>query len=346
MEGEEQMWSVARPMSGEEFEQVRHLGWLAGWLAALEPAAARRMHAARRPAATPALAHHMPCCCCHLQAAEERALAGRCGNPLCSAPPAAPPTSPGASGSGKRYSISTSERAVYELPPPDDRPLYCGAACEAAVHAFAARLGSGALALERFSALYQQLKAQESAVQAEAKAAAAAAPADAGSQQQADSSSNSSSSSAAAESASASPAAAAATAAAGSSAGSPPVPEDAGRIGSAATLAPRLAVEQVAVQKIDSSAGQFGDFSYKPPPRPAAAAAAAGPPKPAPAAPRGVLKKQSRFAAGTPKVPIMLAEVKVGGLREGGREGGDGRGWHDMSCERMRSRWRRLATLR
>ena len=45
-EGEEQLWTVARVMSGEEYEQVRLprggaaaglAGWLAGWLAALLP---------------------------------------------------------------------------------------------------------------------------------------------------------------------------------------------------------------------------------------------------------------------------------------------------------------------
>ena len=44
----------------------------------------------------------------------------------------------------------------------------------------------------------------------------------------------------------------------------------------------------------------------------AAPGAAAGAPKP-----KGVLKKQSQFAAGTTKVPIMLAEVKVGGAQPG-----------------------------
>jgi hypothetical protein len=227
---------------------------------------------------------------------------------------------------------------VYERPGDEDQPVYCSQQCEAAVKQFGVRLGSAALALERFTAMYQQLQAQytpqqqpaapagASQVPSQAAQAAAAAPLPAP---------------AAAATAPGGPEAPARqlpAASSGAQGGSCPdsVP---GGIRSSATLAPRLAVEQVEVKRIDSSAGQFGDFSRKIKPRAAAAAApaaaaaapsgstgasagaasssaapgaAAGAPKP-----KGVLKKQSQFAAGTTKVPIMLAEVKVGGAQPG-----------------------------
>lgn len=246
-----------------------------------------------------------------LQAAEERSLAGKCGNPLCSHAPAgalqaAPSSSSGSS--GRRYHISAREQAVYELPGAADQPLYCGGGCETAVAAFAARLGSGALALERFTALYRQLKAREGAA-----TSAAAATAQAQTQEPLQLT-DAAEAPAAAQPASAESSKAASSSSSGAAGG---IGSDPGSIGSAQSLVPRLAVEQVPVKLIDSSAGQFGDFSYKPKPR--AAAAAAGAQGAAPV--KGVLKKRSQFAAGSTKVPIMLAEVKV---REGlaGRAGG------------------------
>ena len=258
-----------------------------------------------------------------VQAAEERALAGKCGNPLCSQPPAAGERP---HGGGGRYHISTSQQAVYERGGYEP-PLYCGPQCATAVKQFASRLGGGAAALERFSAMYSQLKQQEqqqkqaqgqqqngtaASVHLEAPPAPASAPVPTPG---AASSSGTSSNGAAAANGAAS-AAAAATGTASSTLSGSPSSRDAvpGGIMSRTTLAPRLAVEQVAVTHIDSSAGQFGDFTrkIKPKPRPAAAAGSGATPPP-----KGVLKKQSKFAAGTDKVPIMLAEVKVRGQRSG-----------------------------
>ncbi|EFN52325.1 hypothetical protein CHLNCDRAFT_139124 [Chlorella variabilis] len=236
---EAQLWTVARVMCGEEYEQARG----------------------------------------RFLAAEERAIAGKCGNPLCSRPPRGQQDG----GSG-RHRSSTSQ-AVLGQDSADDMPLYCGADCEAAVRRFAARLGSGALALERFTAMYQLVRQGQQQRQQEQQAAAAALP-----------DAQAAPSPPAAETT----AAAAAEAAPGASAGG------LGSIWGSADLVPRLEVEQVhKVKHIGSSAGQFGDFSRKPKPRATAADGVAPPPKP-----KGVLKKQSQFAAGTAKVPIMLAEVK------------------------------------
>jgi hypothetical protein len=331
---EAQLWPVARVMSAQEYEQARCVG-AALFLCCCQ--CHRALSLRLSIVASHCADWHfmrltgMPPLCLPrraLQVAEERSLAGKCGNPLCSQPPAG---SQGSSGGG-RYHISTREQAVYERPGDEDQPVYCTQQCEAAVKQFGVRLGSAALALERFSAMYQQLQAQKPPQQqATAPSGASQAPAQA--------------EPAAAAAAAASPAPAAEGPEAparqppavisGAQGGSCPdsVP---GGIRSSATLAPRLAVEQVEVKRIDSSAGQFGDFSRKIKPRTAlsvaapaaaaapsgragasagaasssaaaAAAAAAGPPKP-----KSVLKKQSQFAAGTTKVPIMLAEVKVG----------------------------------
>jgi hypothetical protein len=192
----------------------------------------------------------------------------------------------------------------------EEQPLYCGGACAAAVQRFAARLGNGALALDRFTAMYdlvQQQKAQQRQQQAAGMQQSPGQQPPSGwpaRQQQHGANGG---------------AATAAPAGPGTAAGAPPSAvagmgparggsdSDPGGIGSSVELAPRLAVEQVEVKHIASSAGQFGDFSRKPAPRRAAAEGGEA----ATVAPRGVLKKQSRFAAGTPKVPIMLAEVKV-----------------------------------
>ncbi|KAL4423828.1 hypothetical protein ABPG75_001129 [Micractinium tetrahymenae] len=265
---EAQLWSVARVMSGTEYEQ----------------------------------------------AAEERSLAGKCGNPLCTNPP--PPPAPHGGG---RYGISAAQQAVYDkAAAAEAEAIFCSTACAAEVRRFAARLGSGAQALERFSAMYEQLRQQDRRQQAAAQQphtppqeqrqeqpvqhehAFAVPPAQAAGQQQPGM---------------AGPGAAAAgqpqgQAVSASSACIGVDSEAPGGICSSTTLAPRLAVEQVEVKRIDSSAGQFGDFSRKPRARPADAAGSAAGGQPLVQRPKGVLKKQSQFAAGTAKVPIMLAEVK------------------------------------
>ena len=222
-----------------------------------------------------------------LQAAEERALAGKCGNPLCAHPPAR--ASGGAAPPRRRYQISAREQAVYELAGAEP-PTYCSPDCEAAVRQLAARLGSGALALDRFAAMYDELKRREAEVTGAAQqaqqaqqTAQAAQAAQAAQQQQG--------------------AQQAQQGALPQQAGGGGRDSDPGGI-AGTPLVPRLAVEQVEVKHIGSSAGQFGDFSRKPRQRPAGEVA----PRP-----KGVLKKQSQFAAGSAKVPIMLAEVKVRG---------------------------------
>lgn len=252
-------------------------------------------------------AHSCPCPAASPQAAEERALAGKCGNPLCTHPPAASSSSPHRG----RYHISTREQAVYEVAG-EERPIYCSPDCQVAVKHFAARLGSGALALDRFTAAYDELKRREAEVNAAAKQAQQAEQPQQPQQppvQQGTSAQPPVQQGAAAASASAASAGGSSSACAG---GADTVP---GGICSGTPLVPRLAVEQVEVKHIHSSAGQFGDFSRKPKQRPAEAADGAPRPK-------GVLKKQSQFAAGTSKVPIMLAEVKVrpGVLQQRGRQ--------------------------
>lgn len=288
---EAQLWTVARVMCGEEYEQARgrflvpqpwpRASLLSNLAAPIPPPLpAAQTFGLPRPMHPPA--PRQP----RMQAAEERAIAGKCGNPLCSRPPRGQQDG----GSG-RHRSSTSQ-AVLGQDSADDMPLYCGADCEAAVRRFAARLGSGALALERFTAMYQLVRQGQQQRQQEQQAAAAALP-----------DAQAAPSPPAAETT----AAAAAEAAPGASAGG------LGSIWGSADLVPRLEVEQVhKVKHIGSSAGQFGDFSRKPKPRATAADGVAPPPKP-----KGVLKKQSQFAAGTAKVPIMLAEVKVRGGRPG-----------------------------
>lgn len=243
-----------------------------------------------------------------LQAAEERALAGKCGNPLCTHPPASSSSSSVHRG---RYHISASEMAVYEATA-QERPVYCSADCQVAVKKFAFRLGSGALALDRFTAVYEELKRREAEVTSAAKQAQQGEPS-----QQQDGQPQQAQQPTAQQDGEAATTAASSGAAASSSSGSAcadGLDSGPGGICSDTPLVPRLAVEQVEVKHIDSSAGQFGDFSRKLKQRPAGDAGAAPRPK-------GVLKKQSQFAAGTATVPIMLAEVKVRGAALAGREG-------------------------
>lgn len=244
---ETQLWSVARVMSGTEYEQ----------------------------------------------AAEERALADKCGNPLCSKP--APP--PAQHGGGLR----ATQQAVHDkAADAGAEDMFCSAACAAEVKRFAARLGSGALALERFSTMYEQLRRQDGRQPA-------------AQQQQKQQEGGPGVTTSQAVDKQRGEVAAATGGQQAAALGAPPTggacggaDSDApGGICSSATLAPRLAVEQVEVKRIDSSAGQFGDFSRKPRARPAGSGQGG-----LPAPPKGVLKKQSQFAAGTAKVPIMLAEVK------------------------------------
>lgn len=231
-----------------------------------------------------------------LQAAEERALADKCGNPLCSKP--APP--PAQHGGGLR----ATQQAVHDkAADAGAEDMFCSAACAAEVKRFAARLGSGALALERFSTMYEQLRRQDGRQPA-------------AQQQQKQQEGGPGVTTSQAVDKQRGEVAAATGGQQAAALGAPPTggacggaDSDApGGICSSATLAPRLAVEQVEVKRIDSSAGQFGDFSRKPRARPAGSGQGG-----LPAPPKGVLKKQSQFAAGTAKVPIMLAEVKVGG---------------------------------
>jgi hypothetical protein len=98
------------------------------------------------------------------------------------------------------------------------------------VRGWATHLGSGAMALERFTRMYHQVQ-QEWRAQAQQQQQGAAAQA------------------------------------APSSASSGVGGDAPGGITSKTTLAPRLAVEQAEVKRIGSDAGQFGDFSRKPEPR-------------------------------------------------------------------------------
>lgn len=251
-----------------------------------------------------------------LQAAEERAIAGKCGNPLCGHAPAPAPAPPGG-----RFRTSTSQQSVFEHPD-EEAPVFCGADCAAAVRRFAQRLGSGALALDRFCALYEQAQAEKPAQPPAAPAQQQ--PAEPAAAQQAAAQHSAAAAAGVQAPAAVQPASSGAGGAGRDGAGPPATDTCPGGIKSSTTLVPRLAVEQVEVKLIDSSAGQFADFSrntWQAPPWQAPAARPAAPPltraaprQPKPQ-PRGVLKKQSQFAAGTAKVPIMLAEVKVRGLR-------------------------------
>lgn len=228
-----------------------------------------------------------------LQVAEERVLAGKCGNPLCTHRP--PP--PLSSSSAGRYRISSSDQAVYEKD--GGQPLYCSPQCTEAVNRYAERLGSGALALDRFTAMYQQLKSQDRQ-QGQQRSSTSSTAGAAGQDTVHMAAATTAGSSAATASGSAS-----SSAASSQDSNQDDVP---GGIKSATTLVPRLAVEQVEVKAIDSCAGQFADFSRKIKSKLAGPAATAVPQAPKV---KGVLKKQSQFAAGTPKTPIMLAQVKV-----------------------------------
>ncbi|PSC70503.1 hypothetical protein C2E20_5962 [Micractinium conductrix] len=245
------------------------------------------------------------------QAAEERAIAGKCGNPLCGHAPAPAPAPPGG-----RFRTSTSQQSVFEHPD-EEAPVFCGADCAAAVRRFAQRLGSGALALDRFCALYEQAQAEKPAQPPAAPAQQQ--PAEPAAAQQAAAQHSAAAAAGVQAPAAVQPASSGAGGAGRDGAGPPATDTCPGGIKSSTTLVPRLAVEQVEVKLIDSSAGQFADFSrntWQAPPWQAPAARPAAPPltraaprQPKPQ-PRGVLKKQSQFAAGTAKVPIMLAEVK------------------------------------
>lgn len=256
------------------------------------------------------------------QAAEERALAGKCGNPLCGRPPR---QSVDASNSvGARYHISTSQQAVFDRSAAEDsQSIFCGPECAAEVNRFAVRLGSGSLALDRFSAMYEQLQQQQRQEQqlvqqqpgqesSSAQSLAVLAPA-AAAGPAAEAPTTPPAALAAARSAAAFTGPAPEAAASGVASGKPGISTDSvpGGITSATTLVPRLAVEQVPVKLIDSSAGQFADFSRKVVAKPAGSTPlGSGGQQRDGSRPKGVLKKHSQFAAGTAKVPIMLAEVK------------------------------------
>jgi hypothetical protein len=100
---EAQLWSVARVMSGEEFQQ----------------------------------------------AAEERAIAGLCGNPLCSE------KLPTRHSGGPRYCIDSTEKKVYEV---GEGSLCCSAACAEGPVAIAARLGNASDASRRFESMLTELR--------------------------------------------------------------------------------------------------------------------------------------------------------------------------------------------
>lgn len=242
-------------------------------------------------------------------------MAGKCGNPLC----ASLPGQAAASTSGGRYHISTSQQVVYDkAAAAEAQTIFCGEQCAGEVRRFAQRLGNGSLALERFSAMYQQLRqqGQQGQRQAQQKGAAGTGtgPHAAGAAEAASAAGGAVAAAEAAAAAATGPAEEEVHAAAGgpsaagtSSSGSKD--SDPGGIKSTTTLVPRLAVEQVEVKHIDSCAGQFADFSRKVAAKPQSVPGAAV--APAVPKPKGVLKKHSQFAAGTSKVPIMLAEVKV-----------------------------------
>lgn len=80
-----------------------------------------------------------------LQAVEERALAGNCGNPLC------------------HHSISLisspqNNRVKLKAPRQEGVGPYCSSACATIVSAFSTRLGTTSQALQRFERLYEKVK--------------------------------------------------------------------------------------------------------------------------------------------------------------------------------------------
>ncbi|GAB4814814.1 hypothetical protein N2152v2_001860 [Parachlorella kessleri] len=92
------------------------------------------------------------------QVAEERYLAGLCGNPLCSSPAPCQPT-----GSAK-YKIDLTHQLVYEREGP---ALFCSSDCETAVRTFASRLGPESAAQHRFELLLHQARQQPRGQQAQ-----------------------------------------------------------------------------------------------------------------------------------------------------------------------------------
>lgn len=133
--GVAELAEACKPLSGEELLQARSLADPCVAIAALRPPAPRRPPAGRRRppladphAQAPSLQthhhHHQ-----HHQVAEERALAGRCGNPLCAAAVCRP--------AAARDRFRAAADNVHRVAP----PTYCGAACELTVSRFAAQLG-------------------------------------------------------------------------------------------------------------------------------------------------------------------------------------------------------------
>lgn len=242
--------------------------------------------------------------------AEERCLAKRCGNPLCSAAGPAPP------GRGGKYRIDMAQHVVYST---DGPALYCSEACQEAVTAFARRLGSHAAAQHRFELLMRQ-------AQQAAKPAADAAAAVAASSQQpapaaeaAGKATEAQQPAAPAAGANATQASPTAAPTSGSSSSS-----DSGSSGDIASMSGghgRVNWSHGIVpsqwQPMNGSGRSYAAGAAAKPAAAAPAPAPAAPPPPAPrpppgrpgASPKGVLKK--KFAAGTDKTPIMLAEVKV-----------------------------------
>lgn len=85
-----------------------------------------------------------------LAAAEERTLAGMCGNATCSQPPRVDKPQ------GK-YRIDPREQKVYEAL---QGPGYCSEECAVAAAAFGRRLGGATQAMQRFEQLLEEVKSR------------------------------------------------------------------------------------------------------------------------------------------------------------------------------------------
>lgn len=223
-------------------------------------------------------------------AAEERALAGLCGNPLCPHPQQELEQQRRAQHHAGLRGLVTQHRGSGEPESAGPHDTCCSSTCAIAVAGFAARLGTGGTALRRFETMLRELRRQDRARREQQ-------------QQQQPTAAAVSSDGTAAE---------AAVPAAPPSAAHPVVGQlSAAQLSNLSKMASSSSrnsqAASVAGKGSGTAATASGSSSSS---RRATPASSSADGRAGSAALKGVLKKRSQFAAGNARTPIMLAEVQ------------------------------------
>eukprot|EP00887_Chlorella_sp_A99_P003333 scaffold26.g3333.t1 len=237
-------------------------------------------------------------------AAEERALAGLCGNPLCPHPQQELEQQRRAQHHAGLRGLVTQHRGSGEPESAGPHDTCCSSTCAIAVAGFAARLGTGGTALRRFETMLRELRRQDRARREQQ-------------QQQQPTAAAVSSDGTAAE---------AAVPAAPPSAAHPVVGQlSAAQLSNLSKMASSSSrnsqAASVAGKGSGTAATASGSSSSS---RRATPASSSADGRAGSAALKGVLKKRSQFAAGNARTPIMLAEVQTSGDSGEPAQGGDG----------------------